>query len=136
MTYCREVELPSIHRDGTNPNGHFSTEEWSSIVGHFQEPYAGYALLTRIASAIPVETDRKSDLAVTAMTFRGKVVSLLRDKIAEEGAMGDARVFGAIASMLHAEMYNNNVTGALFHAKMMAHMLQSGTVAVNPRRTL
>lgn len=136
MTYCREVELPSVHRDGTNPKGLYTADEWATIVSNFEEPYSAYAHLTRVASAIPVASDSKSDLALTALTFRGKVVSLLREKMAEKDAMRDGRVFGAIASMLHAEMYNSNVAGALFHAKMLAHMLQSGAVTVNFRRTL
>jgi hypothetical protein len=136
MTYCREVELPSVHRDGTNPKGLYTPDEWATIISLFEEPYSAYAHLTRVASAMPVTLDTKSDLAVTALTFRGKVMSLLREKMAGKDAMRNHRVFGAIASMLHAEMYNSNVTGALFHAKMLAHMLQSGAVKVNSRRTL
>jgi hypothetical protein len=136
MTYCREVELPSMHRDGTNPKGLYTAGEWATIVSNFEEPYSAYAHLMRVASAIPVASDSKSDLAVTSFTFRGKAVSLLQEKMAEKDAMRDDHVFGAILSMLHAEMYNSNVTGALFHAKMLAHMLQSGTVTMNIRRTL
>lgn len=136
MAYCREVELPSVHRDSTNPKGVYSAEIWSSILDHFKEPYSAYAHLTRVASAIPVEANEKSELAITALTFRGKVISLLGKKLAEEDALRNEGVFGAISSMLRAEMYTNNVNGALFHAKMLAHMVESGAVKMNARRTL
>ena len=136
MTYCREVELPSSYRNTVNTKGLCPAEAWASVVDLLKEPHTAYAHLTRLASAIPSTPDTTADLAIAATTFRGKVISLLRQKIVEEDVVQNESVFRAIASMLQAETYGNNSIGASIHARMLAHMVQSGSIAVNDRRSL
>lgn len=131
MTYCRDVELPSIYRSTSNPQGIYSKEKWSSVVASLEQPYTAYAHLTRVAATIPSSSSSKSAARGLTAQIRSRAVSLLRRKIGEREAIRDNRVFTAINSMLRAEMYSDNVVEAQFHAKILAHMLQSGLVAVS-----
>jgi hypothetical protein len=132
MIHCRDIELPSIYRSASNPQGLYTTERWSSVVDSLEHPYTAYAHLTRVAATIPSSSSPESAARDLTAQLRSRAVSLLRRKITELDGIRDYRVFTAIDSMLRAEMYSDNAVEARFHAKILAHMLQNGLVAVAP----
>ena len=137
MTYCRDIELPSIRGGAHNPTRRVHSQDWSHCVNQLTSTCSAYAQLTRIVAAIPLNSlPECSTLVEEASKYRSKAIKLLNKKLVSETALRDEDVVGSIASLLLAELYDDDITAAHFHRKILAHTIQSGTAVVNVRETL
>ena len=133
LSFCVDVYLPSAHRDAAMPQAHTLREDWFEFNPALEDDCCAYSILTRLSRAICPNSMQNRELAIPALKFHNRSVSILKARLQNQTAMRSPGTQAAILSLLIAANYSQNFREALFHARILSHLIQSGTITPSLR---
>ena len=133
LTFCVDVYLPSVHRDAAMPQAHVLREDWFEFEPALDDECCAYSSLTRLSRAVAPNTLQHKELAIPALHFHKQSISILKTRLRDKDAVQKPGTQVAILSLLTAANYSQNFREALFHAKILSHLIQSETITPSLR---
>jgi hypothetical protein len=126
MSYTSTLYLPGIyrHHDVTD-RAAASAQAFDEIVAFLHDPSTAYPHLARIMAVMPQRSESES------AAFKMKGLTSLRKRLMHPDSLVDPRTSASVLLFLTAEVYDGNLEAAAFHARILAHLMQSGTVSMD-----
>lgn len=128
LTFCVNTYIPTVHIDASMPRGHFDRQDWFEFAPSVEDDCCAYAVLTRMIAAITPDASQSAVLALPALQFHRRSVTTLKERLAKKDCFAKPGTHIAILSLLTAAVYTRNFKEAFFHSKILADIIQNGTV--------
>lgn len=105
-------------------------QEMAEMVSFLHDECTAYSYLARII-AVLIKDFGRTDLVPESLFLRAKSMALLRTRLANPHVLADPRTSIYLLLFLTTEVYSGNFEAAACHAKMIAYLLQQGTIPVD-----
>jgi hypothetical protein len=131
MTYTSDVYLPGIYRHhNLSDQRAANSQAFDEITAFLHDECTAYAHLARIVAVMPGNSAKPGSTSLSVM-YKNKVLLTLRKRLMHPDSLRDPKIPAAILLFLTAELYDGNLEASSFHARILAHILETGLVDMN-----
>lgn len=131
MTYTSDVYLPGIYRHHKLSDQRAATSQaFDEITAFLHDECTAYAHLARIVAVMPQNSVKPGSTSLSVM-YKHKGLLTLRKKLIHPDSLLDPKIPAAILLFLTAELYDGNLEASSFHARILAHILETDVIAMS-----
>lgn len=131
MAYTSDLYLPGIYRHHNLADRKAaSTQAFNEIIAFLHDECTAYPHLARIVAVMPRGSAESISTSQSVM-FKTKGLISLRKRLMSPDSLFDPKTSASVLLFLTAELYDGNLEAASFHARILAHILQTGVLPVD-----
>jgi hypothetical protein len=131
MTYTSDLYLPGIYKHHKlSDRNTASFQAFKEIIAFLHDEYTAYPHLARIA-AVMHKSSAESSSVSESVKYKTEGIAALRKRLICPSSLLDPKTPTAVLLFLTAELYDGNLEAALVHARILAHILENGTFAID-----